>query len=463
MTQGDPPQPHRDVLGQPRGLWVLAGTELWDRISFHGMQAMLVLYMTGDLLLDRGRVQSILGFGVYRRTLEAVTGPLSDTVIATQTFGIYLACVTGLPLLGGLLGDKLTGRRLAVGLGAALMTLGHFCMAFDATFLIALIFLMVGAGLLRGNLSAQVKSLYADNDPREINAFQYYSLSVSVGAFIAPIVSGAVAAIWGWHAGFGVAGFGMLIGLIVYLSGGRHLPPDVPRRRNTESAMRRSLRPGERRRVLGLFLIWPFSVCFWIAQAQIWNIYNVWLRDHVDMNIGGFDVPVPWMQSLDGLAPAVLALTSLWVWARMAKGGSEPMPLNKMAFGMIIFGAAVALLAAAPVIAGDNGKASIAIPVLFHLVSNLGWVWFSPVITALYATRAPASWRGTLLGISALSVSAGSIISGMMGGLYERISASSFWLIVAAICAGGGLVLLLARPLLVRLLAREDEGEAATA
>lgn len=460
MAVADPAsslKPTSDLLGQPPGLWVLAGTELWDRVSFHGMQAMLVLYMTGDLLLDRQRTAAIIGFGAYRRALEAVAGPLSDTVIATQTFGFYLAFATGLPLLGGLIGDKLTGRRVAVVGGAVLMTLGHFCMAFDATFLIALLCLMFGAGLLRGNLSAQVRSLYQPGDQREINAFQYYAMSVSIGGFVAPIVSGAVAAVWGWHAGFGVAGFGMLIGLIVYLWGGKFLPSQARRATSVIVATHQKLDRSARRRILGLFLIWPFGVCFWIAQAQVWNIYNVWLRDHVDMNVGGFAVPVPWMQSLDGLAPTVLAFASLWIWGRMAKDGGEPMPLGKMAAGMIIFGAAVALLAFASIMPGAGGKASLVMPVLFHLVSNLGWVWFAPVSTALFATRAPDSWRGTLLGVNALAVSAGSIVSGGMGSLYERIPASSFWLIVAAICGGGGVALLLARPLLDRLLALDPE------
>jgi len=216
----------REWFGHPRGLWVLAGTELWDRISFHGMQAMLVLYMTGDLLLHPDRTDRIIGFATYRATLESITGPLSDVALATQTFGLYLAFVAGLPILGGWVGDRLTGRKLAVVLGAALMTAGHFLLAFDATFLVALVFLMTGAGILRGNLSAQIKSLYADGDPRETNAFQYYSLAVNFGAFIAPILTGSVAAIWGWHVGFGVAGVGMLIGLVIYVAGSALLPSD---------------------------------------------------------------------------------------------------------------------------------------------------------------------------------------------------------------------------------------------
>jgi POT family proton-dependent oligopeptide transporter len=451
-----------DRFGQPKGLWVLAGTELWDRISFHGMQAMLVLYMTGDLLIHPARMHSIIGFGLYRHAVEAVTGPLSDIALATQTFGFYLAFVTGLPLLGGWIGDKFTGRKIAVGSGAAMMTLGHFFMAFDATFLFALLFLMTGAGMLRGNLSPQIKSLYRDGDPRETNAFQYYYFAVNFGAFIAPIVSGGIAALYGWHVGFGVAGIGMLIGLIVYLTGARHLPPDGARRtgKDHQRAPREALTSNQKRRVLGLFLLFPISVLFWTAQAQIWNVYNVWVRDHINMKVGSFLVPVPWLQSLDGLAPAVFTPITLWIWASMAKRRREPDEFVKLSFGLVLFGVAVAMLAAGPLLANSAGRGPILLPVMFHVLSNFGAVWFAPVMLALFATRAPAAWRGTLVGINSLAVSVASLISGRMGSLYEQITPSSFWLINAAFCLAGAMLVLAGRGLYRRLLSRENAEDA---
>jgi POT family proton-dependent oligopeptide transporter len=328
-------------------------------------------------------------------------------------------------------------------------------LAFDRTFLVALALLMTGAGFLRGNLSAQIKSLYPDGDPREINAFQYYYLAVNTGAFIAPIVSGAVAAVWGWHAGFAVAGFGMLIGLLVYLTGVRTLPAEPSRSRGGGTA-RIPLTPGQKRNLLGLLMIWPVSVAFWIAQSQIWNVYNVWLRDNVQMNVGGFEVPVPWMQSLDGLAPAVFIPLALWIWARQAARGSEPDEFGKLAFGAILFGSSVALLAAGQLLGGADGRAPIILPILFHVVSNFAAVYFAPVMLALFATRAPAQWRGTLIGVNALAISAASLISGRMGGLYEQVSPPAFWLINAAICGGAGVYLLLARPFYRSLLSREN-------
>ncbi|HEY5711262.1 MAG TPA: oligopeptide:H+ symporter [Allosphingosinicella sp.] len=230
----DPP---KEAFGQPRGLWVLAGTELWERISFHGMQALLVLYMVGALLLP-GHVEHVAGFAGYRAAVETFTGPLSVQALAAQTFGLYIGLVYFMPVLGGAIGDRLIGRRAAVLAGGSLMTCGHVALAFDRSFLLALLLLIVGAGLLRGNLSAQVKSLYADGDRREADAFQIYYVGINIGAFIAPIVTGALATIYGWHMGFGFAAVGMAIGLIVYLAGARSCPPI--RRGEGRSSGRRS-------------------------------------------------------------------------------------------------------------------------------------------------------------------------------------------------------------------------------
>ena len=439
-------------FGQPTGLWVLSGTELWDRISFHGMQAMLVLYMAGELLKP-GRIEQVAGFAGYRAAVEAVTGPLSNQGIATQTFGLYMALLTFFPLIGGWIGDRWTSRRTAVTLGALLMTGGHFALAFDKTFLFALLLLILGAGLLRGNLKAQIKTLYAEGDRRLADAFQVYSFVVNFGAFIAPIVTGAVAKYYGWHAGFAVAGFGMLIGLFVYLFGAHHLPADKAK---IQAVQRGTLTARERRNVLGLFLVWPVSLCFWTAQAQIWNVYNLWVRDHVNLWAGGFEVPVPWMQSLDGLAPALFIPLVVWHWRQQAKRGTEPDIFTKMGIGCLIFGAGVMWLAAAPLVSDTQGRAPLLWPVMFHLISNLGAVYFSPVMLALYASRAPAAWRGTMLGVEALAASAASLLSGYMGGWYEFMSPTRFWTINAAIVGGAGLAVLVLRGPLARFFGPED-------
>jgi POT family proton-dependent oligopeptide transporter len=435
-----------EAFGQPRGLWVLAGTELWERISFHGMQALLVLYMVGALLLP-GHVEHVAGFASYRSAVEAVTGPLSVQALAAQTFGLYVGLIYFTPVIGGAIGDRWLGRRASVILGGLLMTAGHFSLAFDRSFLLALLLLILGAGLLRGNLPAQVKSLYADGDRREADAFQIYYVGINLGAFIAPIVTGALAKYYSWHFGFGFAGFGMLIGLILYLVGSRHLPKET-RRSASSAAAEAPLTSNERRRVAALLALCPLLTCFWIAQSQVWNVYNLWVRDHLDLTIGTFEMPIPWLQSLDGLSPILVMPIFLALWRRQARKGREPGDPTKMAIGCLIFGASCAWLALAPLAAGADGRAPLLWAVAFHLSSNVGWLYLTPIAMAFFASRAPARLRGTMLGVNYLNAFFGSVISGRLGGLYEQVSATQFWLLHAVIVAGGGLCLLvLARPL----------------
>ncbi|HEY7900660.1 MAG TPA: peptide MFS transporter [Caulobacteraceae bacterium] len=438
-----------DTLGHPKGLWVLAGTEIWDRVSFYGMQALLVLYMVGALLLP-GRIEHIAGFSVFRRAIEAVTGPLSVQALATQIFGLYIGMVTLTPLLGGILGDRWLGRRRAIVIGALLMTAGHFCMAFDQSFLAALALIVLGCGFLRGNVAPQIGDLYDREDRRRDTAFQIYGAVINFGAFIAPIITGALGAAWGWHVGFGFAGFGMLIGLVVYLSGQRLLPPERPR---GPRAPRAALSAGDGRIIGFLLVLAPVVALFWVAQSQVWNTYNLWARDHVELNLGGFQVPVPWLQSLDGLAPFLLVPPVLALWRFQSKHGREPDEFAKCAIGCFIFAGATLILAASQFVVDGAGRTPIFMAVLFHLTSNLGWVYFAPTVTALYSRLAPARVNATLIAVSQIAVTLGSLTSGRLGALYERLPVSEFWALHAASAALGG-VLMLAFGLYVRRRAR---------
>src|SRR3954469_7711165 len=163
----------RQLFGHPRGLLVLAGTELWDRISFHGMQALLTLYMVGQLFTP-GHVEKIVGFARFSAIVQGVFGHLTTQGLATQIFGLYVGLVYFTPIFGGALGDRVLGRGRTVALGALLMTAGHFCMAFDQSFLLAMLLLILGAGCLRGNLLPQVGELYSPTDRRRAVAFQVY-------------------------------------------------------------------------------------------------------------------------------------------------------------------------------------------------------------------------------------------------------------------------------------------------
>jgi POT family proton-dependent oligopeptide transporter len=431
-----PAAPRRTIFGHPRGLGVLALTELWDRISFHGMQAVLVLFMV-DQLLRPGHVEHIVGFTPFRAAVEFVTGSLSVQALASQIFGLYIGLVAAFPILGGYLGDRVLGRTRTVALGALLMTAGHFCMAFDQSFLLALALLILGAGFLRANLSPQISDLYAPDDRRRDVAFQIYASMINLGGFIAPLVTGALAQSWGWHAAFGFAGFGMLIGLIIYLAGRRDLPRAVAR---APRGQRVRLTPSERNVVGLLLLLVPVASLFWVAQSQVWNTYNLWARDHIELNVGGWTMPVVWLQSLDGLAPFVLLPPTLMFWRWQASRNAEPGGFTKLAIGCLIFAAGTAWLAAAGLVTDGAGRTPLLWAVVFHGVSNLGWLYFAPSATALFTRCAPRSVNGLMIGVYSLSVTIGSLISGRLGGLYEHLDPAAFWLLHTVVVAAGGVL-----------------------
>jgi POT family proton-dependent oligopeptide transporter len=435
------------LFGHPRALWVLAGTELWDRISFHGMQALLVLYMVDQLLMP-GHIEHIAGFAAFRGVIEGVTGPLSTQALATQIFGLYVGLVYFTPVFGGLLGDRVLGRTAAVTLGAVLMTAGHFCMAFDASFLPAMALLILGAGCLRGNLSPQLGELYGRDDTRRDVAFQIYGAAVNLGAFIAPLSTGALGQAFGWHAAFAFAGFGMLLGLLIYLIGGRWVGLAASRGASPGERVARRvapppLRPGDGRVIAHLVALIPISALFWVAQSQVWNTYNLWARDHVELRFGRWSMPVPWLQSLDGLAPFLLLPPLLLLWRWQARRGREPQEATKIAIGCFIFAASTAWLAAAPLDLDAHGRTPLIWAVVFHLTSNAGWLFFAPTMNALYSRMAPPAVNATLMGANTLSVFLGSVVSGRLGGLYESLTASQFWALHAGLVGLGGVLALL--------------------
>ena len=430
----------------PPGLWTLAATEVWDRASFYGMQALLILYMTQYLLLP-GAVDTVIGLGALKSAIASVRGPLSIEGQATQIFALYIAVLSLLPLLGGWLGDRFIARRTGVVAGAALMCAGHLALGLTSTFLIGLLLVLAGAGLLRGNIAPQIRALYAAEDPRTAEAFQIYYLTVTIGGFLSPLVTGIVSERYGFHPAFAIAAIGMLIGLVWYVARMKTLPPDPPRA--VRGAARIPLSDKEKRNVVVLivFLVVPLS--FWIAQVQIWNIYNIWVSERVDRMVGGFSVPVPWLQSLDSLAPMAMAIAAIFYWRR---GAPRVEHYGRMAGGCILFGLGMLILAAAPAIAGRETAIPILIPVAFHIVSNLGWVLFAPTCAAFIADYAPERWRGTMLGFNILTTSVAGFLSGPLSSLYEARGPTYFWAVIAIVPIAGGTGLILAKPLLRRQL-----------
>ena len=216
----------RNLFGHPIGLFILFLTEMWERFSFYGMRALLVLYMTQHLIQAAQSGADIVGFNSLQAALETIFGPLAIQPLASQIYGLYTGFVYFTPLFGGIIADRFLGQRKTVVIGGVLMAVGHFMMAFEAYFLIALMLLILGNGCFKPNISTQVGNLYPVGDPRRDGAFTIFYMGINLGAFFAPLVCGTLGQRYGWHYGFGAAGVGMVIGLIIYLAGQKYLGED---------------------------------------------------------------------------------------------------------------------------------------------------------------------------------------------------------------------------------------------
>jgi POT family proton-dependent oligopeptide transporter len=435
----------RTFFGEPPALGFLAFTEAWERFSYYGMSALLVLYMSQALLLP-GRVEHVAGFAAFRAGLTAVFGPLSTLALASQIYGLYSGFVYFTPVFGGLIADRFIGRRNAVVLGAILMSAGHIAMAFDASFLLALALLIVGCGLLKGNISTQVGQLYAEDDSAgRTRGFSIFSIGINVGAVLGPLACGLLAQLYGWHWGFGLAGVLMLLGLATYLSGYRYLRETAAPRHHGS----RPLDAHDWRVIAGLLVAIGLTIPQSIAYYQNTNIALVWINRHVDLNVYGFHIPVPWFNSIDSFVSiiAVPPLFLLWRW--QAKRGREPGEITKIAIGAAMAAAANLLLAAAAL---SGGSVSAIWPVTYDIILGVAFLYYWPTILALVSRAAPDRVKATMMGAVFLSLFLSNTTLGRLGSFYEGMSPSAFWVMHAAIAATGAVLALLLRPALERLL-----------
>jgi POT family proton-dependent oligopeptide transporter len=434
-----PPRPVRTFFGEPRALAYLAFTEAWERFSYYGMTALLVLYLTQSLLLP-GHVEHIAGFGSFRAGMEAVFGPMTTLGLGSQIVGFYTGFVYFTPVFGGLIADRWLGHRVAVMIGAVLMSAGHLAMAFDQSFLLALGLLIVGCGLLKGNISTQVGELYAENDGEGRNrAFTIFSMGINVGSVTGPLLCGLLAQLYGWHAGFGLAGLLMLFGLATYVAGFSLYPATKPRAREREAAP--SLDSRQRKIVVGLAVMAAITMFQTVAYYQNGNINLVWIDRDVDMMLLGFHIPVAWFNALDSLVSivAVPPLLALWRW--QARRGGEPTDLGKIGIGASIAALANLLLAAVCVACSRAGiRVPVLAPVVYDTLLGIAFLYYWPTLLAAISRRAPRSVRATMMGAVFLSLFAGDFVVGWLGIFYDRMAPAQFWAMHAGIAAIGGLL-----------------------
>ena len=421
----------RAFLGHPKGLGYLGFTEGCERFSYYSMQTLLVLYMVNYLLVP-GRMENVVGLD----WLNAHVYPgLSGQPLASAIFGTYTALVYLTPILGGIIADKWLGRNVTLITGGVLMAIGHFQMAIEPAFLLALLALLLGVGAFKGNIATQVGALYGPNDLRRAMAFQIFYIFINVSVIAAPLVSGTLGQKVGWHYGFGCAGVVMVLGLIIYLAGQKHLPADNKPVRGAGKVQREKLTRDDWLNVVYLLILIPVLAISLLTNQEIFNAYLVWGDQHFDLTL--LNDTSSWLITLDAALSfsMLVAVAAFWKWW----GGRrrEPDEISKMIIGSFFtIGGGLCLFMAA-LTQPEGGKISLFWPVMFHLLNSIGFAHILPVSLALFSKISPRQITSTVIGLYYLAFFAANAVVGYVGGLYSSLPTTTFWLIHIASAAFG--------------------------
>ena len=444
----------RAFLGHPKGLGYLAFVEGCERFSYYSMQTLLVLYMVNYLLLPE-HAGAVVG-------LDWVKGfyGLDGQPLASRLFGDYTSLVYLTPILGGLIADRWLGRRATLIAGGLVMALGHFLMAFEGSFLFALIALIVGVGLFKGNIASQVGELYKPDDIRRAMAFQIFYIAINVSVIVAPLIAGTLGEKVSWHWGFGTAGIVMVLGLLVYIMAGPWLPRD-----NRPSRAAAAAKPGaplgrqDWLRITAVLLLVPVLAVALLTNQEIFNAYLVWADQHFQLTFFGLTIPTSWMISIDaGMSFSMLvAVTAFYAW--YGRKWREPDELGKMIIGSVFTIAGGLCLFMAAATQGD-GKIGLFWPLLFHFFNSIGFAHILPVSLALFSRLAPARLNATIIGIYYLAFFAANYIVGTVGGWYSSMPTTSFWLFHVGTAAAGLVAFILFKLFLAKRLMGDEQGYA---
>jgi POT family proton-dependent oligopeptide transporter len=432
----------KTILGHPVGLFVLFFTEMWERFSYYGMRALLVLYMV-NYLIHRVETGSsyVFGFAPLRHAIESVFGPMTVQPLSSEIYGLYTGFVYLTPFFGGMLADRLLGQRKTVVVGGVLMAIGHFLMAVESMFLVALCFLILGNGCFKPNISTQVGSLYPPGDPRRDRAFTIFYMGINLGAFFSPLVCGTLGQLYGWHYGFAAAGFGMVSGLVLYLWGQRYLAPDQlarARQTHTEPA---KLTPAEWKAIIGLVVLCMLNVVFWGVYEQQGNTMQLFADRNTDWHIFGWEMPSTWFQSINPMFIFLFTPLLNLFWGWQSSRSKEPESITKMAMGCVLLG--VSFLPLIYITAGLRPDQRISFLWLVGgtVIYTVGELYLSPIGLSLVTKVAPARLVSMLMGMWFLSSFFGNFLSGYLGTFYEKMSRESFFLMLTALGVAAGLAI----------------------
>ena len=478
-----------DTLGHPRGLVTLATTEMWERFSYYGMRALLVLFMVESL--EEG------GLGYSDQT-------------ATAIYGLYTAAVYMLCLPGGWIADRLIGAQRAVWFGGIIIMSGHFVLAIPnvATFFFGLILVALGTGLLKPNISAIVGEFYPPGDPRRDGGFTIFYMGINIGAALGPLVCGWLA-LDNWHYGFGAAGVGMLFGLVQFKLTQSHLGEagrEAPARRPDDTANERKLWGGivaclaivgfvlvgsltgalsldavalargstyaiaalafvyfgyvlllgrltrdERGRVFVIIVLFFAAAMFWSGFEQSGSSLNLFAERYTIREFGGFEIPASWFQSLNPVFIIILAPLYSMLWIGLARRHLDPSTPLKFAVGLIILGLGFAVMIGAAALVADGQQVLPTWLLFTYLLHTMGELALSPVGLSAVTKLAPRRFVGQMMGVWFLAASLGSILAGLLAGEFRADAVDempSLYLQIVLTTIGSGILLaLLAKPL----------------
>lgn len=485
----------RAFLGHPKGLGYLAFIEACERFSYYSMQSLLTLYMVKYLLVPE-RMDGVLGLNWLRSWhYEGLVGqPLSSAI-----FGDYSSLVYLTPIFGGIIADRFAGRRIALFAGGVTMSIGHFLMAIEGAFLFALLALIIGVGLFKGNIASQVGALYKGNDLRRAMAFQIFYIAINVSVIAAPLVSGTLGEKVGWHYGFGTAGIVMVLGVLIFLAGRPHLPVEAGESESIGPAktlgtiagaalvmslvvaivfvagiwiamaalvplyfwLTHRLAPDEKLRVLALILLIPAMSVALLTNQQIFNAYLVWADQHFQLTFFGTTLPTTYMVTIDATLSfsMLVAVAAFFKWYGTKR--REPDELGKMIIGSFFTIAGGLCLYVAALTQGD-GKIGLFWPLMFHLFNSIGFACILPVSLALFSKIAPRQINATVIGLYYLAFFGANKIVGEIGQLYSTLDTPTFWLLHVATAAVGLVAFALFKLFMSKRMGDPQDAAAAT-
>jgi POT family proton-dependent oligopeptide transporter len=397
-------------MRQPPGLFLLFTVEMWERFSYYGMRAILVLF-----LVDGARG----GLGWSHES-------------ASRLYGFYGFCAYGFPLLGGYLADRWLGTHRALVLGSFIIAAGHFCLAVPAvpTFFVGLALVAIGTGFFKTNASTMVGQLYKQGDKRRDGGFTIFYMGVNLGALIGQFVCGYLGESerWGWHYGFGAAGVGMLCGLALYLRL-RHKylagVGDVPNRQLATAAHESAsgpLAPDERRRLMALLILIAFTIPFWMAFEQAGSSMNFFASERTARTVWGYTIPASWFQSVNSAVLIVSAPLFAGMWTALGRRGRAPSTPTKMVLAMLLLGGGFVFMVIGARLSDGGALVSPVWLCAAYALHTFGELCLSPVGLSLVTKLAPLKFASLLMGVWFFATAISEFLAGHLASLTEKIA-----------------------------------------